>query len=120
MRPCRAEAAAEIVDADDEEAVRVERLARPDHVVPPADVVGLAFVPTGDVVRRVERVTDQHSVRTLGVERAVSLEREIESRQRRAAGERQRLREMRALGDHGADGGSPGRRRAGASGGGGK
>ena len=63
QRSGRAEAAAEVVDADDEEAIGVERLARTDHVVPPADVVGLAFVVAGDVVRRVERVADEHRVR---------------------------------------------------------
>ena len=62
QRAGRAEAAAEVVDADDEEAVGVERLAGPDHVVPPADVVRIALVVAGDVVRCVQRVADEHRV----------------------------------------------------------
>ena len=62
-RSGRAEAAAEIVDADDEEAVGVERLAGTDHVVPPADVVGIVRVVAGDVMRRVERMAHEHRVR---------------------------------------------------------
>jgi hypothetical protein len=117
LRPRRAEAAPEIVDADDKEAIGVERLAWPDHVVPPADIVRLAFVPARDMVRRVERVADQNRIGALDVERAVGLERELEARQRCPAGERQRRVEMSALRDHGADRGCPSRWRAGAGGG---
>ncbi len=81
-RPGRAEAAAEVVDADDEEAVGVERLARPDHVVPPADVVGIVGVEARDVMRRVERVADQHRVVARRRQRPVGLVGELEGRQR--------------------------------------
>ena len=103
QRPGRAEAAAEIVDPDDEEAVGVERLARADHVVPPADVVGLLRVVAGHVVRCIERVADEHGIGAVGIERAVRLVGEFELRQRPAAGERQRRVEARPARDDGAD-----------------
>ena len=67
QRTGRAEAAAEVVDADDEEAIGVERLAGADHVVPPADVFRVALVEPGDVVRRIERVTDEHRIRAVRI-----------------------------------------------------
>ena len=122
-RAGRAEAAAEIVDADDEEAVGVERLARADHVVPPADVVGVVGVTAGDVVRRVERVADQHRVRARGVQRAVGLVGELVRRQRAPArGSASGASKRATLRHDDADGaGRPAaRRRSRAAGGGGK
>ena len=108
-RAARAEAAAEVVHADDEEALGVERLARAHHVVPPADVVLVALVVAGDVMRRVQRMADEHRVAAVGIQRAVGLVRELERIERAPAGERQRLVETGVLRLHGAD------RRAGAA-----
>jgi len=119
-RPARAEAASEVVDADDEEAVGVERLARAHHVVPPADVALVAFVPAGDVMRGVERVADEHRVARVGVQRAVGLVGELEPRQRAAAGERERLVETLTALDDRPDGAAARRRRVGSGGGFGK
>ena len=83
-------------------------LPGPDHVVPPADVVGLVGVVAGDVVRGVERMADEHRVAALGVERAVGLVGEVVVGERRAAGERQRLGEPRLPGDDRTDRATPG------------
>ena len=50
-RAGRAETAAEIVHADDEEALGVERLTGADHVVPPADVDRIVGVVPGNMMR---------------------------------------------------------------------
>ncbi len=96
-RPRRAEARAGVVDADDEEAVAVERLAGPDEVVPPALALRLALVGAGNVVRRVERVAHEHGVGPVGVERAVGLVDQRVVRQPRPASQRQRLGEVHLL-----------------------
>ena len=66
--------------------VGVERLARPDHVVPPADVVRIVGVVAGDVVRRVQRVADEDGIRPVRVQLAVGLIGEFVAR--RASGRR--------------------------------
>ncbi len=96
-RPGRAEARARVVDADDEEAIGVERLAGADQVVPPALAPRLTGVRAGDVVRRVERVAHEHGVAARGVQRAVGLVGERVVGERRAARERQRRGEMHRL-----------------------
>src|SRR5581483_2555938 len=100
----RAEARADVVRAHDEEAPRIERLAGPDEVVPPAGAVGLLRVIAGDVVRGVQRVADQYRVGARGVQLAVGLVSELECGQRRAALQAQRLAEGRFLRPDSANG----------------
>ena len=76
----------------------VERLARPDHVVPPADVVGVVGVVAGDVVRRVQRVADQDGVGAVVVQLAIGLVGEFVVVERPAAGQLQRPVEIRGVG----------------------
>ena len=78
-------AAAEVVHPDDEEALGVERLARPDEVVPPAEVFGSIGVHAGDVVRGVQRMADEHRIGARGIQRTVGLVGELERGQRGAA-----------------------------------
>ena len=98
-----AEAASEVVDADDEEAVGVERLAGADHVVPPADVLGIVGVIARHVMRRVERMAHEHRVGGVGVQRPVGLVCDVVARQPLPAGELQRLCEGRDARLHLAD-----------------
>ncbi|MDF2462018.1 MAG: hypothetical protein K0Q43_253 [Ramlibacter sp.] len=90
-RSGRAEARAEVVDANDEETVGVDRLAWADHRVPPAFGVRLPLVDAGHVVRGVEGMADQHGVALVGVERAVGLVGQQIVADRRAALQRKRL-----------------------------
>ena len=110
-RPGRAEARSQVVDADDEEAVGVHRLARADHGVPPALGALLAGVGAGDVVRRVERMADEHRVAALRVQRAVGLVRETVVADRRTALQGERLAERHRLrrDDHGDKDSGPSR-----------
>ena len=103
-RPGRAEAAAKVVRADDEEAVGVERLAGSDQVVPPADVGLVVLVVAGDVVRGVQRVAHQHRVGARGIQRAIGFVGDVERRQLGAAAQADRLVEMRLLRVGRADG----------------
>jgi hypothetical protein len=91
------EAGAEVVDADDEEAVGVHRLAGADHVVPPAGAFRFGVV-AGHVMRRVQRVADQDGVRFVGVQRAVGFIHQRVIADRGAALQAQRFGEMHRLG----------------------
>ena len=92
-----AEAGTRIVHADHEEAVGIERLAGADHVVPPALALGLAFVGAGHMVRRVQRVADQHCVRAVRVQRAIGFVHQRVVGQHRAALQGQRLGKVHGL-----------------------
>ena len=102
-RAGRAETRAEVVDADDEEALGVQRLARPDQVVPPAFASGLAGVRARHMVTGVERVAHQHRIALVGIQRAVGFMRQRVVAQHRAAAQPQRLGEMHGLGLNGTD-----------------
>ena len=105
-RARRAAAAAEQVRGDDEEAVRVERLAGADEVVPPAGPLRVAVVP-GRVGVAGQGVADEDGVGAVGVELAVGLVGDLDRRQRRAGVEHERVvlgEEDDALGLDAADG----------------
>ena len=63
--------------ADDEVAVGVDRLARADHVRPPARLAGHR-VAARDVLVAGQRVADEDGVGLVGVQRAVGLVGDLE------------------------------------------
>ena len=71
--PGRAKARAQVVHADDKEAVGVHRFARADHAVPPALGLVLPRIDTRHMVRGVECMANQHRVGAFGIQRAVGL-----------------------------------------------
>mmetsp|Transcript_6973 Transcript_6973/g.29526 ORF Transcript_6973/g.29526 Transcript_6973/m.29526 type:complete len:380 (-) Transcript_6973:1175-2314(-) len=102
-RAGRAEARAQIVDADDEELVGVQRLARADQVVPPAFAPRLARIGAGHVMAGVERMTHQHRVAALGIEPPIGLDHQVVRAKACTAAQPQRLVEMKTLRRHLAD-----------------
>ena len=90
-RTGRAVAAAQHVRADHEVAVGVERLARADQHVPPAQALVVGLVTAGDVGIARERVGDEHGVVAALVERAVGLVGDRDGAQRLTALERQHV-----------------------------
>jgi hypothetical protein len=67
QRPGRTVATTEVVDPDDEELPGVERLARTDEVVPPADVLRIVRIVAGDVVTTGKGMANQHGVGVLAL-----------------------------------------------------
>jgi hypothetical protein len=90
-------ATAEVVYADDEESVRVERSSGTDDVVPPAEVGQVVRRMAGDVVVAGQGMADEDGVRFGGIERAVGFIDEVEGGQHAAALQLKWLAELRAL-----------------------
>ena len=103
-RSGRAKAGAQVVDADDEEAVGVQRLAGAHQVVPPTFSGGCIVVAAGHMVAGVQRVAHQHRVAGVAVQHAIGLVDQRVVRERRAAAQRQRLLELTTLWTDDADG----------------
>ena len=91
-RAAGADAAAEDVGADHEEAGGVHGLARADQVVPPAGLAVLGRVHPGAVVVAAERMADEDGVVARGVELTVRLVAQGEAGEHLAALEGERLR----------------------------
>ena len=90
-RAGRAEAAADDVRADDEEAVGVDDLAGTDQHLPPARLAGHR-IGVGDMLVAGQRMADQDGVGLARVvERAVGLVGDLERRQQHAGVELERL-----------------------------
>ena len=94
--PGRAHAAADHIGAEHEIAVGIDRLAWADHGLPPARLAGDGM-DVGDMLVAGERMTDEHEVRLVGVERAVGLIGDGEGREFLPAVERKRIVKMRDL-----------------------
>ena len=88
-RTGRAEAAADDVGADDEEAVGVDDLARADQHLPPAGLAGDG-IGVGDMLVAGQCMADQHGVGLGRVQRPVGLVGDLERRQEHAGIELQR------------------------------
>ena len=89
-------ATAQIVEADDEKTVGIERPAGADDVVPPADIVRLVGIVTSDMMVAGERVADEDGVRLGRIERAIGFVDQIVGGQNPAAAQVQGLVEMGA------------------------
>ena len=92
-----AKAGAQVIDANDKELVGVERFAWADHVVPPTLALGLALVHASNMVRSIERVTDQHGIGLVSVQRTVGFIRHRVVTDGGPALQRKRLRERKKL-----------------------
>ena len=97
-------AAAQVIEGDDEELVRVQWLAWADKVVPPARVLVVFCVFAGGMMVARQCVTNQHSIRFVAVQRAIRLVDDVEGGQRFATFQDKWLLEMCGLRRDDADG----------------
>ena len=75
----------------------IDGLARPHHVVPPADVLRILRVVARDMLVSRQCVADEDGVGLVGIQRTVSLVHQVVARQHRAALEGERLAKSGAL-----------------------
>ncbi|MNZ28951.1 hypothetical protein D3C78_461950 [compost metagenome] len=90
-------AATEVVQADHEETVGVDRLARADAAVPPAGLAVGGGVVAGRVVMARQGMADQHSIACAGIQAAICLVDQLVAGQRTATGQGQRFIEPGCL-----------------------
>ncbi|MCY1391568.1 hypothetical protein D9M71_64140 [compost metagenome] len=103
-RAGRAVAAAEVVEADDEELQGIDGLARADAAVPPARLAVVHAVVAGGVVMAGQRMADQHRVAALCIQFAVGFIDQFVVAQAAATGQCQRFAEALHAGADQADG----------------
>ncbi len=89
--------AAQVIHPDDKEALGIERPARADDAVPPADAFRLSLVQAGDVVVARQRMANQDGVGFGRIQGAVGFVYQVESRHDGAAAQFERRVEMGAL-----------------------
>ncbi|MCY1540492.1 hypothetical protein D9M68_761370 [compost metagenome] len=99
----RAVAAAQVVQADDEELAGVDGLAGADATVPPAGLAFVRAVVAGRMMVAGQRVADQHGIAARGVQLAVGLVDQLVVGQAAPAGKCQGFGEVQHLGRHQAN-----------------
>src|SRR5690606_29728871 len=67
----RTETGTEIIDTDDEKTIGIQRLAGPDHIVPPATCASIISISTSNMMRGIQCMTHQHRIGTIRIERTV-------------------------------------------------
>jgi hypothetical protein len=87
-------ATTKVVDPEHEKAIRVDRLARTNQIVPPAYVLRLVGVDAGHMMRGIKRVTDQNRIIALSVELAVAFVSQLITVDARTAFQFDRLIEL--------------------------
>src|SRR5450830_184593 len=90
-------ATAQIIEANHEKAISIQRLARANQVIPPAWVLVIVFMFASDMVIASQSVADDDGIRFIRIQRAISLVDEIKLRQHLAAFKREWLTEVRDL-----------------------
>ena len=88
----RAETTAEVVAADNEPLIAIDRFAGADELFPPTRFFVGGVVIAGDVVAATQGVTNQNGIRFIGIQLPVSFVHQFIARQNAAARQPERLR----------------------------